>query len=136
VDGDDDLRTPGGLLVPAEALTWSFTRSSGAGGQHVNTTSSKVTLGVDVTAVIGPPAAVARLRRGSERLRITSQTTRSQWRNRQECLQRAAELLDAAAAPPPAPRRPSRPTRGSVERRLAAKRREGEKKLGRRTTEW
>jgi ribosome-associated protein len=137
MDGDGDLRTASGLVVPEAALAWSFTRSSGAGGQHVNKTSSKVTLEVDVDEVSGPPAAVERVRTAfPDGLRVTSQTTRSQWRNRQECLQRAAELLDAAARPPLPARRRSRPTRGSVERRLAGKRRDGEKKAARRTTEW
>ncbi len=137
MDGDGDLRTAGGLVVPEIAFAWSFTRSSGAGGQHVNKTSSKVTLEVDVDQVTGPPAAVERLRAAlADGLRVTSQTTRSQWRNRQDCLQRAAELLDAGARPPLPARRRSRPTRGSVERRLAGKRRDSQKKTARRTTEW
>jgi ribosome-associated protein len=137
VDGVDELRTPGGLVVPGEALVWAFSRASGAGGQHVNKTASKVTLDIDVRAVVGPAVVVERVWRNLPNgVRVTSQTTRSQWRNRQECLERAAELLDVAARPPGPPRRPSRPTRGSVERRLAAKRRDGDKKIGRRTKDW
>jgi ribosome-associated protein len=136
VDGDDELRTAGGLVVAPVGLTWSFTRSSGAGGQHVNKTSTRVTLDVDLAQMTGPPAAVDRARRAFvDGLRVSSQTTRSQWRNRQECLSRAAELLDDAATSP-VQRRPSRPTRGSVERRLSAKRRHSDKKLGRRAAEW
>ena len=136
MDGDDDLRSAGGLGVPAEGLSWSFVRSSGPGGQHVNKTSTRVTLDVDLTQLSGPPAAVDRARRAlPDGLRVSSQATRSQWRNRQECLARAAQLLDDAAKVT-VQRRPSRPTRGSVERRLAAKRRDSDKKLGRRTTEW
>ena len=117
-------------------LSWSFVRSSGAGGQHVNKTSTRVTLDVDLTQLNGPPAAVDRARRAlPDGLRVSSQATRSQWRNRQECLSRAAQLLDDAARVT-VERRASRPTRGSVERRLAAKRRDSDKKLGRRTTEW
>ena len=56
-----DLRTPGGLVVPAAALDWSFARSGGPGGQHVNTTSSKVTLTIAVSAVGGRVAALERL---------------------------------------------------------------------------
>jgi ribosome-associated protein len=134
---DDDLRTPGGLTVPAAALVWTFSRSSGPGGQHVNTTSSKVMLAVATDQVTGPRARVDRLvaALGPE-VRVTSQTNRSQWRNRQLCLERAAELLDEAARPPAPARRPSKPGRGAVERRLESKRREGAKKEGRRTTEW
>jgi ribosome-associated protein len=137
VEHDDELRTPGGLVVPATALTWSFARSGGAGGQHVNTTSSKATLAVAVAEVRGPGAALERLTAAlGPEVRVTSQTSRSQWRNRQECRERAAEILDRAARPPEPPRRPSRPTRGSVERRLEAKRRDSEKKQGRRPAGW
>jgi ribosome-associated protein len=137
MDGDAELRTARGLVVPAGAQTWSFARAGGAGGQHVNKTSSKVTLDVDVDAVTGAEPAVARIRDAfPSGLRVTSQTTRSQWRNRQECLQRAGEMLDDAARPPGPARRRSKPTKGSVERRLASKRRDGEKKHARRTTEW
>ena len=134
---DDDLRTPGGLSVPANSLVWSFSRSGGPGGQHVNTTSSKATLTIDTATVVGSPAASERLRAtlGAE-LRVTNQTARSQWRNRQLCLERAAVLLDEAARPPDRPRRASRPTRGSVERRLQAKRKDSEKKQGRSGSGW
>ena len=127
-----DLRTPGGLVVPAVALDWSFARSGGPGGQHVNTTSSKVTLTIAIAAVTGRVAALERIREAlGDRLRVTSQTHRSQWRNRQDCLARAAALLDDAARPPDPTRRATRPTRGAVERRLDAKRRESHKKQGR-----
>ena len=128
-----DLRTPGGLLVPAAALDWSFARSGGPGGQHVNTTSSKVTLTIAVSAVVGRVAALERLHDAlGDTLRVTSQTHRSQWRNRQDCLARAAAQLDDAARPPDPTRRATRPTRGAVEWRLDAKRRESDKKQGRR----
>ncbi len=137
MDDDDDLRTPSGLVVPAPALTWSFSRASGPGGQRVNRTSSRVTLSINPAAVLGEPAAIGRLQEalGTD-LRVSSQTSRSQWRNRQLCLERAAVLLDEAAAPPDPQRRKSKPTRGSVERRLDSKRRESEKKAGRRSTDW
>lgn len=132
MDGDD-LRTPDGLVVPASSLVWTFSRSGGPGGQHVNTTSSKVTLTVSIEAVQGRAAAVERLRAAlGEEIRVTSQEFRSQWRNRQDCLSRAAVMLDDAARPPRAPRRPTRPKRGAIERRLATKRRDSEKKQGRR----
>ena len=133
MNGDEDLRTARGLVVPAAAVRWSFSRASGAGGQHVNKTATRVGAELDVDTVQGPAAALARLRAaGATTVRASSQASRSQWRNRQECLARLAEQLDELARPPAAARRPSRPTRGSVERRLAAKRRTGDKKLGRR----
>ena len=137
MDGDDDLRTPGGLVVPAHALSWTFARSGGPGGQHVNTTSSKATLTVDIDAVAGRPAVLDRLRAAlGDEVRVTSQEHRSQWRNRQQCLERVAAQLDQAARPPEPPRRPTKPKRGAVERRLETKRRDSEKKQGRRGSAW
>ena len=136
MDGGDDLRTPGGLAVPAISLSWSFARARGPGGQHVNKTATRVTLAVELASLRGAQHIVERVQSElGEAIRVTSQTTRSQWRNRQECLAQAAELIDQAAVPTSS-RRPSRPTRGSVERRLAAKRRDSQKKLGRRSSEW
>jgi len=135
MDGDE-LRGASGLVVPAKGLTWSFTRSTGAGGQHVNKVSTRATLDVDLTLLEGPAPTVERARRVlGDSLRVSSQGSRSQLRNRQECLTRAALLLDEAATATKQ-RRASKPTRGSVERRLAAKRRDSEKKLGRRAAEW
>jgi len=83
--------------VPASALSWSFVRSGGPGGQHVNTTSSKVTLTVSTAEVVGDTAAIERIRGAHPvTLRVTSQESRSQWRNRQRCLARVAELLERA----------------------------------------
>jgi ribosome-associated protein len=130
---DDDLRTERGLVVPADACTWSFARSGGAGGQHVNTSSTKATLVIDLTRIDGPEVAKQRVldALGGE-LRLTSQVHRSQRRNRDDCVARAIERIDAAARPPSPKRRPSRPTRGAVERRLESKRRDAEVKRGRR----
>ena len=137
MDGDRELRTTRGVVVPPHALSWTFARASGPGGQNVNKTSTKVTLTIDVREISGPPAAVSRVRtKLGDELRVTSQSSRSQWRNRQLCLEQAAEELDRAAAPPDPARRKSKPTKGAVERRLASKRRESEKKAARRTTEW
>lgn len=119
--------------MPEQSLTWSFTHAGGPGGQHVNKTASKVTLTIATSDVMGDSTAVERLRAvlGPE-LRVTNQTSRSQWRNRQLCLDRAAVLLDAAARPPQGPRRTTKPSRASVERRLESKRKVGETKRTRR----
>lgn len=131
--GDADLLTPSGFVVPARAVEWQFARAGGPGGQHVNTTSSKATLVLDLTQLQGRAEGVARVLAAlGDELRVTSQTHRSQQRNRDECLQRAAEQIDTAGRRPPPPRRATRPTKGSVERRLDAKRRSSETKRGRR----
>lgn len=130
---DDDLRTERGLVVPLDACTWSFARSGGSGGQHVNTSSTKATLVIDLTRLTGPEAARQRVHAAlGDELRLTSQMHRSQRRNREDCVARAIERIDEAARPPAARRRASRPTKGSVERRLQAKRRDAEVKRGRR----
>src|SRR2546423_10792949 len=49
-----DLVTPGGIVVPAHAMTWRFSRGTGPGGQGVNTTDSRVELVVDLTAIVAP----------------------------------------------------------------------------------
>lgn len=129
---DAELRTERGLVVPARAIEWLFARSGGPGGQHVNTSSSKATLVVDLRQLQGPADAVARVHSTlGDELRVTSQSHRSQMRNREECLAKAASQIDFAARRPAPPRRPTRPTKGSVERRLDSKRRSSETKRGR-----
>lgn len=133
MEAGDDLRTPGGLVVPAAAMQWTFARAGGPGGQHVNTASSKATLVVPVASIQGRAAVLVRLRAGlGEEVRVTSQGSRSQWQNRRQCLERLAVLIDAAARPPAPTRRPTKPGRGAVERRLDTKRRESDKKRARR----
>lgn len=131
------MRTSRGIEIPEDALQWSFARSAGAGGQHVNKTSSKATLVVETSSLVG---STVKLQRIAEKLGATitlsCQESRSQWRNRQLCVERLAAMIDEAAAPPPAPRRPTKPTRGSQERRLSGKKRDADKKAGRRGDNW
>lgn len=129
---------PDGLVVPGTLLVERFSRSSGPGGQGVNTTDSRVELELDVEAVEGlTDAQRRRLRRGLEtrlvdgRLVVTASEHRQQRRNRVAARERMADLLRDALAPPPPSRRATRPTRGSVERRLAAKRRRAATKADR-----
>jgi ribosome-associated protein len=128
-----DLQIPraagAALRIPAAELRWRFSRSSGPGGQNVNTTDSRVELVFDLAATqaLGPALKARALRRLEGRLLegcvvIAASEQRSQWRNRVAAQQRLLELLQEALQPPPPQRRATRPTRGSVERRLAAKR--------------
>ena len=133
---DEDLRTTRGILIPSSAMQWSFARSGGAGGQNVNKTSTKASLTVAVEDITCSNAARARIITAcGESITVTNQTSRSQWQNRRNCLQLLTEMLDTAAAPPPAKRKKTKPTRGSVERRLESKRRDGEKKRDRKSLE-
>ena len=134
---DEDLRTTSGLVVPSAALRWSFARSGGAGGQHINKTSSKATLTVAINEITGPEVLVRRVTTAlSIKVRVTNQTSRSQWRNRQFCLTQLKEIIDNAAKPPTPDRRKSKPTRASVKRRLDGKRHASKKKESRRTNDW
>lgn len=118
-------------------MVWSFTRSGGAGGQHVNKTSSRATLAVATHDLRGPVHLMERVRiELGDTITVSSQESRSQWRNRQICLEQMAATIDRAAEPPPPPRRKSKPTRGAVERRLAGKKLDSAKKAGRRGENW
>jgi ribosome-associated protein len=136
------LRIRGSVVIPEAELRWRFSRSSGPGGQSVNTTDSRVELSYDLgaTAALGPTLKTRALRRLAGRLAdgvltVSASEYRSQLRNRRAAEIRLAQLLDQAIAPPPRARRPTKPSRGSVERRLAVKRRRGDTKRLRRTTE-
>lgn len=121
---------PHGLVVPGEQLTERFSRASGPGGQGVNTTDSRVEVElslVDAAWLTSAQRARAVAALG-ERLVVAASEHRSQRRNRVAARERLAGLLRDALAPPPPPRRPTRPSRGSVERRLAGKRRRAETK--------
>ena len=131
---DGDLVTPGGIVVPAAAMTWRFSRGTGPGGQGVNTTDSRVELVVDLTALATPGSddAVDRIRDSlGDSLRIVSATERSQLRNREEAIRRLGDRLDAAARPRRS-RRSTRPTAGSVRKRLDVKRKRSQVKAKRR----
>ena len=140
---DGELRVGHSVVIPAAELSWRFSRSSGPGGQGVNTTDSRVELSFDLahTTAIGPVRKARALQRLAGRLvdgvlTVVASEHRSQLRNREAAQARMAALLADAIAPPPAPRRPTTPSRASVQRRLQAKRRRGEtKSLRRRPTD-
>lgn len=124
----DDLQVTPAVRIPAGELAWRFSRSSGPGGQNVNTTDSRVELVFDLEASTAlPPTLKTRaLGRLADKLVngtivIAACEHRSQWQNRVAAQRRLVELLQEALKPPPPPRRPTKPTRGSQERRLVAK---------------
>lgn len=134
-----DLVVSKRLVIPAAELSERFSRSSGPGGQGVNTTDSRVELSFDVAGSPSLPASTrdrllerlgARLVDGV--LTIAASEHRAQLANREAARARLVALLREASAPPPAKRRPTKPTRGSKERRIAAKKRRGDVKRGRR----
>ncbi|HEY7762572.1 MAG TPA: alternative ribosome rescue aminoacyl-tRNA hydrolase ArfB [Actinomycetota bacterium] len=133
------LRVTDSVVVPERELRWRFSRSPGPGGQSVNTADSRVELSVDVsaTSALGPTLRARALERLDRRLvdgvlTVVASEHRSQLRNRQAARDRMAEMLREAIAPPPRPRRPTRATRASVERRLADKKRRSRTKRLRR----
>lgn len=138
-----DVRVSAGLVIPAAELSWRFSRSSGPGGQGVNTADSRVELRWDAAG----SAVLSRVQR--ERvmdslehrlvdgvLIIAASEHRTQLRNRDAARARLAALVAEAVRPPAPPRRATRPTRGSQERRLQAKQRRTDvKRMRRRPTD-
>jgi ribosome-associated protein len=120
-----------GHTVPDAELVWRFSRSSGPGGQNVNTTDTRVQLSFDLVASDAFPddlkqRMLARL--GHRVLTVTASEHRSQLRNRHAAEDRLGALLEEAMRPPAAGRVPTKPSRGSRQRRLLQKRRRGETK--------
>ncbi|MGW0879774.1 alternative ribosome rescue aminoacyl-tRNA hydrolase ArfB [Streptomyces sp. NPDC002671] len=133
----------GSVSLPEAELTWRFSRSSGPGGQHVNTSDSQVELRFDLadTEALPPVWKERALERLAGRLVdgvvvVRSSEHRSQWRNREAAAVRLAALLAEATAPPPRPRKPTRIPRGINERRLREKKQRAEKKQGRSGRNW
>jgi ribosome-associated protein len=135
----DDLRVNSWLVIPAGELHERFSRSSGPGGQSVNTADTRVELSYDVTqsAVLPGYARERILDRLGQRmadgvLTVVASEQRSQLQNRRAARGRMANLLREALAPPQRPRIPTRPGRAARERRVADKRRRGAVKRSRR----
>ena len=119
-----------------DELTFRYTRSGGPGGQHVNTTATRVELVFDVAGsptLTDPERNLARRRLRTRldsegRLRIVAQDERSRARNRALAVERFCAVMREALRPPPPPRRPTQPTRASREVRLDEKRQRGTRK--------
>ena len=134
----EDLVVDDRVVIASGELHERFSRSSGPGGQGVNTTDSRVELTLDVAGSPSLPDGrrarvlhrlAARLVDG--RLTVVASEHRSQLANRRAARDRMAQLLREGLAPPPPRRKATRRTRGSMERRLAAKKRRSDIKRSR-----
>lgn len=133
----------GSVSLPEAELMWRFSRSSGPGGQHVNTSDSQVELRFDLANTDALPEVWKEraLERLASRLvggvvSVRASEHRSQWRNREMAAIRLAALLAEATAPPPRPRRATKIPRGINERRLRNKKQRSETKRGRSVQGW
>ncbi|WP_430791958.1 alternative ribosome rescue aminoacyl-tRNA hydrolase ArfB [Actinoplanes sp. G11-F43] len=135
----EDVRVNDRLTIPAAELSWRFSRASGPGGQGVNTTDSRVELSWDVlgSGLLPPFLKERAAERLGNRLvngviTLTATEHRSQLRNREAAAARLAALIAGAVSAPPKARRATKPSRGSVERRIAEKKRRAQTKRNRR----
>jgi len=130
---DDALRVTASVLIPAHELTWTFGPSGGPGGQHANRAHTRAEVRFDAEAS-GSLSQYQRQRiidrLGSVAI-VSADDERSQLRNRRLALDRLRQKL-AGALRVETPRRPTRPGRGAVERRLEAKRQQAARKRDRR----
>jgi len=123
-----DLEVSPALTIPASELRWRFSRSSGPGGQHVNTTDTRAELSWNIaaSAALSEDQRLLLLARLERRLvagliTVNASEHRSQLRNREIALAKLGDLLRAGLAPEGPRRRATKPTRGSNRKRLAAK---------------
>jgi len=139
MNGDDEIRIPGGPTIPLAEISFIFSRSGGPGGQNVNKVSTKATLHFDVarSPSLGEGQRAALMRNLATRitkdgiLRVTSQKHRTQKANREAAIERFTLLLRQALEVR-RKRRPTGPTAASRQRRLERKRLHGRIKAGRR----
>jgi ribosome-associated protein len=127
------------LTIPASELGWRFSRASGPGGQHVNTTDTRVELSWNVSAslAVSESQRLILLSRLGQRLvdgviTVTASEERSQLRNREIAMGKLADVVAGALAPAAPERRATKPTRGSARRRLSAKKQRSTTKQQRR----
>jgi ribosome-associated protein len=130
---DDPMPIGPHVAIPLSEITLRASRSSGPGGQHANVTASRVEAILDLTTATGLAEEQRRrlIARLGPRVTATAQDTRSQLRNRELALERLQRRLSTALRVKPARHR-TKPSQGAVQRRLEAKRRQGERKRARR----
>lgn len=130
---DGVVRVSGSLSIPVDELEWRFTGSGGPGGQHANTSNTRVELvwSVAESRAPGPRQRALLVERLGAVIRVVAADERSQTRNRELALERLRQRVASALRVAP-PRHPTRPTRSSQERRLQAKRRHAQRKRERR----
>ena len=134
----DDLAIDSHLTIPASELSWQASRSSGPGGQHVNTADTRIQVRWSVrdSAVLSDFQrsrllnVLATRLTGEGEIILASDAHRSQRRNREDVAQRLAQLVRQALVPPK-PRKKTRPTKASRQRRLQDKKRRSQVKKGR-----
>jgi ribosome-associated protein len=134
---DDPLEITSGTAIPLAAIEIRTSRSSGPGGQHANVTASRVeaTLEIASCEALSPEQRERLIERFGPRVSAVAQDTRSQTRNRELAVERLrARIAEALTVSPP--RRPTRPSRTAVAKRLDDKRRQSERKRDRRADDW
>jgi ribosome-associated protein len=137
-----DLRVTPAVVVPEEELDFRFSRSGGPGGQNVNTRDTRVEVIFDVgqSPSLGPEQRARAIENLAGRLdadlklHVVASDARTQGQNRELATSRLKSILAEALRPPPEPRRPTRPSKAAVERRIARKRARGQLKRQRSTT--
>lgn len=133
-----DLAIAPGVHIPGDALEFSAARSGGPGGQHVNKVATKIELRVAIDRIEGllPGARERLVTLAGYRLTqdgvliITADETRHQFANKELAVEKLVAMVKAALIPPK-PRKPTRATKGSKERRLEGKKLDSKKKQGR-----
>lgn len=127
------LRVSSSLAIPVAELEWRFSRSGGPGGQHANTSDTRVEVRFDIAGSpsLGPRQRARLLERLGPEVRVSAADERSQARNRSLAAERLAGRL-ASALRIERPRQATRPTKASVRRRLDGKRRQADRKASRR----
>jgi ribosome-associated protein len=128
-----DLPIPGGPVVPSSELKWRYAASGGPGGQHANTSNTRVEVVFDVlgSEALSESQRLLVSERLGDVVRVVASSERSQWQNRRLALERLGDRL-ADALEIPAERRPTRPSRRQLANQRAARERSQARRRQRR----